>query len=164
MAERSEAADGASASEPGGDGSGAQPQGNMAEELTWAQVRREAAAELRASGAVSPDVDARWLVEEAAPDPDGPVTTRALAHFDAMLARRRAGEPLQYVLGRWGFRRLDLLVDHRVLIPRPETELVAEAAIDELRRLDGRLAVDLGTGSGAIALSLAVEVPTVAVW
>jgi len=136
----------------------------MADELTWGRVQREAADELRAAGAASPDADARWLVEEAAPDLDGPVTTRALAHFDAMLARRRAGEPLQYVLGRWGFRHLDLLVDRRVLIPRPETELVAEAAIDELRRLDGRLAVDLGTGAGAIALSLAVEVATVTVW
>ena len=134
------------------------------DELTWAQVRREAAAELHAAGVVSSDVDARWLVEEAAPELDGPVTTRALAHFDAMLARRRAGEPLQYVLGHWGFRTLDLLVDRRVLIPRPETELVAQAAIDELRRVGGRTAVDLGTGSGAIALALAVEVPGAQVW
>jgi release factor glutamine methyltransferase len=81
-----------------------------------------------------------------------------------MLARRVAGEPLQYVIGSWGFRTLDLFVDRRVLIPRPETELVAEAAIDELKRLGGTLAVDLGTGSGAIALSIAVEVPTAEVW
>jgi release factor glutamine methyltransferase len=133
-------------------------------ELTWRQVQREAAEELRAAGMPSPDADARWLVEEAAPELDGSVTTRALAHFDAMLARRRAGEPLQYVLGHWAFRSLDLLVDPRVLIPRPETELVAEAAIDELRRLGGTVAVDLGTGSGAIALALAVEVPAARVW
>jgi release factor glutamine methyltransferase len=133
-------------------------------ELTWRQVQREAAEELRAAGMPSPDADARWLVEEAAPELDGPVTTRALAHFDALLARRRAGEPLQYVLGHWAFRSLDLLVDPRVLIPRPETELVAEAAIDELRRLGGTVAVDLGTGSGALALALAVEVPAARVW
>jgi release factor glutamine methyltransferase len=133
-------------------------------ELTWRQVQREAAEELRAAGMPSPDADARWLVEEAAPELDGPVTTRALAHFDALLARRRAGEPLQYVLGHWAFRSLDLLVDPRVLIPRPETELVAEAAIDELRRLGGTVAVDLGTGSGAIALAVAVEVPAARVW
>jgi release factor glutamine methyltransferase len=133
-------------------------------ELTWAQVRREAAERLRSAGLGSPDVDARWLVEEAAPDVEGPVTTRALAHFDAMLARRAQGEPLQYVLGRWGFRHLDLLVDGRVLIPRPETELVAEAAIVEARRLGATTVVDLGTGSGAIALSVAAEVPTVEVW
>jgi len=133
-------------------------------ELTWSQVRREAADRLRTAGAASPEAEARWLVEEAAADDDGPVTTRALAHVDAMLARREAGEPLQYVLGHWAFRSLDLLVDRRVLIPRPETEVVVEVAIAELRRLGGTTAVDLGTGSGAIALSLAQEVPTVEGW
>jgi release factor glutamine methyltransferase len=131
---------------------------------TWASLRAEAVERLRAAGAPSPEADARWLVERAAADPDGPVTERALGFFDAMLARREAGEPLQYVLGSWGFRTLDLLVDRRVLIPRPETELVAEVAIDELRRLGGRTAVDLGTGSGAIALSIAVEAPGTQVW
>lgn len=79
------------------------------------------------------------------------------------MARRLAGEPIQYVVGRWSFRTLELLVDRRVLIPRPETEIVVERALDELRRLRGSagrrpLAVaDLGTGSGAIALSVAAE-------
>jgi release factor glutamine methyltransferase len=68
------------------------------------------------------------------------------------------------VLGHWAFRSLDLLVDRRVLIPRPETEIVAGAAIDELRRGGGTNAVDLGTGSGAIALAIAVEVPAARVW
>jgi release factor glutamine methyltransferase len=135
----------------------------VSETLTWDSVRREAAEQLRAVAA-APEAEARWLAEEAAPDLDGPVTTRALAHFDAMLGRRLAGEPVQYVLGHWAFRTLDLLVDGRVLIPRPETEVVAGEAIDELRRLGGRVAVDLGTGSGAIALSLAVEVPAAEVW
>jgi len=82
-----------------------------------------------------------------------------------MIERRAAGEPLQYVLGSWGFRRLDLFVDARVLIPRPETEQVVEVALRELAALPGaRTVVDLGTGSGAIALSLAVEVPSVEVW
>ena len=83
-----------------------------------------------------------------------------------MVARRAHGEPLQYVLGRWGFRTLDLLVDRRVLIPRPETEVVAGLAIDALAALDRPgVAVDLGTGSGAIALSLAAERwPHVEVW
>jgi release factor glutamine methyltransferase len=132
--------------------------------LSWREVQRAAADDLRAARVPSPDADARWLVEEAAPELDGPVTTRALAHFDAMLARRIAGEPLQYVLGHWAFRSLDLLVDRRVLIPRPETEIVAGAAIDELRRGGGTNAVDLGTGSGAIALAIAVEVPAARVW
>ena len=61
---------------------------------------------------------------------DEQATERMVAHLDAMVARYRAGEPLQYVLGRWSFRRLDLAVDRRVLIPRPETELVAEVAIE----------------------------------
>jgi len=133
-------------------------------ELTWAQVRRDAAADLRAAGVASAEAEARWLVEEAAPDLDGPVTTRALAHLDAMLGRRLGGEPLQHVLGHWSFRSLELLVDHRVLVPRPETELVAGAAIDELRRNEGTVAVDLGTGSGALALAIAVEVPAARVW
>lgn len=82
------------------------------------------------------------------------------------MERRLAGEPLQYVLGVWGFRRLDLVVDRRVLIPRPETEVVVEVALEELARQEAGepLAVDLGTGSGAIALSLALEVPRARVW
>ena len=133
-------------------------------EITWADVRRGAARRLRAAGVASPEAEARWLVEEAAPDVDGPVANRALAHFDSMLARREKGEPLQYVLGHWAFRTLDLLVDKRVLIPRPETEVVAGAAVEEARRLRARLAADLGTGSGAIALALATEVPSLEVW
>jgi len=91
---------------------------------------------------------------------------RAVVHAQEMVARRIGGEPLQYVLGRWQFRGLELLVDRRVLIPRPETEMVTEVALGELART-GRsdpLVVDLGTGSGAIGLSLAVEVPGARVW
>jgi release factor glutamine methyltransferase len=68
------------------------------------------------------------------------------------------------VLGVWSFRTLDLLVDRRVLIPRPETEVVAGRALDELDRRRGRVVVDLGTGSGAIALSVAAERTGVEVW
>ena len=123
---------------------------------------------------------ARWLCEEAsgafgAEFLDGleePVTERSMAHLDAMLARVRAGEPLQYVLGHWSFRHLDLLVDRRVLIPRPETELVAQVAIDLVRSAvkgwpERPIPVaDLGTGSGALGLSLAFELPrgSVDVW
>ncbi len=94
-----------------------------------------------------------------------------------MATRRLGGEPLQYVLGTWAFRTLDLLVDARALVPRPETEQVAEVAFAELRRQEATpraeaktdapvrepgleselLVADLGTGSGAIALSVAVE-------
>ena len=133
-------------------------------DLTWNDIRRGAVRKLREVGVVSPEAEARWLVDEAAPDLDGPVTKRAIAHLDSMLDRREKGEPLQYVLGRWSFRTLDLLVDRRVLIPRPETEVVAGAAVEEARRIDARVAVDLGTGSGAIALALATEVTTLEVW
>jgi release factor glutamine methyltransferase len=98
-------------------------------------------------------------LDESAPD-------RARDECARMAARRHAGEPLQYAIGGWGFRRLDLYVDGRVLIPRPETEQVVDVALGELRRLEVRtpLVVDLGTGSGAIALSVAVEAPGADVW
>jgi release factor glutamine methyltransferase len=95
-----------------------------------------------------------------------PISERARSYFEQMVSRRRAGEPLQYVLGRWGFRELDLLVDRRVLIPRPETEEVVSVALNELKRLrvEDPVLVDLGTGSGAIALSLALEGKRGEVW
>jgi release factor glutamine methyltransferase len=111
---------------------------------------------------------ARWMCEVAAgldgdellAALDEPATARMLAHLDAMVARFLAGEPLQYVLGRWGFRHLDLAVDRRVLIPRPETELVAEVAIALARAVAPPVRVaDLGTGSGAIGLAMADELP-----
>jgi release factor glutamine methyltransferase len=86
-----------------------------------------------------------------------------------MVERRLSGEPLQYVLGRWAFRTLDLFVDPRVLIPRPETEMVAGIAINAAKAMrsngsDRLTVVDLGTGSGAIGLSVAVEVERADVW
>jgi release factor glutamine methyltransferase len=112
---------------------------------------------------------ARWICEEAS-GRDGAefvsalnerATERTVHHLDAMVARVRAGEPVQYVLGHWAFRHLDLLVDRRVLIPRPETEQLVELALSCARRRGSPiLAVDLGTGSGAIGLSLAAELPT----
>jgi release factor glutamine methyltransferase len=123
-------------------------------------------------------VDARRIVERASGhegaeltlELDRPITQREMLFFDRMLERRAAGEPLQYVLGSWGFRTLDLFLDRRVLIPRPETEVVAGVAMAELDRAltargggHGRVA-DLGTGSGAIALSIAVERPGTDVW
>lgn len=83
-----------------------------------------------------------------------------------MVERRAGGEPLQYVLGRWAFRGVEVMVDRRVLIPRPETEQVVEVALGELDRL-GRPApvvVDLGTGSGAIAIAIATERRGATVW
>ena len=96
---------------------------------------------------------------------------RGVAALDAMVGRRIGGEPLQYVVGRWGFRQLDLMVDRRVLIPRPETEVMAGHAVSELHGLmatghggSPATVADLGTGSGAIGLSIASEVPGTEVW
>ncbi len=139
--------------------------------VSWAELLAEATARLEQSGSESAEIDARRIVEEASGvEPSefhgvlaSPATVRGVASFDKMIARREQGEPLQYVVGRWGFRHLDLMVDKRVLIPRPETEEVAGFAIDEIkaRSIERELLVaDLGTGSGAIGLSIASECPS----
>ena len=114
--------------------------------------------------------EATWIIEHASRETggDGPRTAELAWE---LAARRAAGEPLQYVLGTWSFRNLELAVDRRVLIPRPETEQVVEVALRHVIRMASELpfepslvGVDLGTGSGAIALSLAAEVPTSVGW
>ncbi len=100
-----------------------------------------------------------------------PPAPEAVAALVALVARRLAGEPLQHLLRRWSFRGLELRVDRRALVPRPETEVVAGEALAALARPvavrpgDGGalLAADLGTGSGAIACSLVHEHPGVRV-
>ena len=134
--------------------------------LTWRQLLSEVTTQ---SG---DRVTARWLCEHASGADgaefdqilDDQATTRCVAHLDAMLARLATGEPLQYVMGRWAFRYLDIMVDARVLIPRPETELLAGIVIEQCRSLyekGGRevLVVDMGTGSGVIGLSVLSEMP-----
>ena len=111
---------------------------------------------------------ARWICETACgldgdeflAELDEPATERMVAQLDAMVARYRVGEPLAYVMGHWSFRSIELMVDRRVLIPRPETEVVAGRALELARGVAvQRRIVDLGTGSGAIGLSLAAELP-----
>ena len=115
---------------------------------------------------------AQWLCEHASGCDadvfgdilDELVSERSAQHLHSMLARYAKGEPLQYVMGRWAFRRLDLLVDSRVLIPRPETELLVEHvtryALQKIRDVGrGVTIADLGTGSGAVGLSVLLELP-----
>ena len=147
--------------------------------VAWRELQVEAREALAGASVERPDQEAAWLVEEASGmdrtdlvlGRDLPATVGGVARLDAMVARRCAGEPIQYVLGHWSFRSLDLLVDRRVLIPRPETEQVATEALAALdavvaRRSDGHrpVAVDLGTGSGALALAIATERPGTDVW
>jgi release factor glutamine methyltransferase len=79
--------------------------------------------------------------------------------YEALLARRARREPLAYILGHWGFRRLTLKTDKRALIPRPETEIVVERALDHLNGMDEPTVLDVGTGTGAIALAIVDEHP-----
>ena len=133
--------------------------------VTWRQLRNETAE------AIADPVQARWLLEEASGldgarllrELDSQAPPAAVARLESFVRRRLAGEPLQHVLGHGGFRSLDVVVDSRVLVPRPETEVVVSLALSQLDRLSALhtgpelLAVDLGTGSGVIALSLVVE-------
>lgn len=122
---------------------------------------------LRAAGCDSPQVDAEILLADVLG------TTRSglrvetgrelqddeLVALDRLVVRREAREPLAYVLGEWGFRRLTLKVDARVLVPRPETEVVVERCLVRLAGLLQPRVLDVGTGSGAIALAIADEHP-----
>lgn len=132
--------------------------------LTWRQLLAETIVRVGERPA------ARWLCEVASGADqvenvlDETATERMVAHLDAMVDRFVGGEPLAYVLGRWSFRHLDLAVDRRVLIPRPETELVAEVALERARCAPSPVTIaDLGTGSGAIGLALASELPDIGV-
>jgi release factor glutamine methyltransferase len=101
------------------------------------------------------DMPRHWPAVERGASVSGADRDRALA----AAVRRAGGAPLQYAAGQAAFRHLTLSVDERVLIPRPETEQLVEIVLELSRGVEGGLAVDVGTGSGAIALSLAQEGP-----
>jgi release factor glutamine methyltransferase len=140
-------------------------------ELSLAAARSHAVARLDAAGIPTPEVDAELLIGHVTGLGRGElaaaiVTGRSLpardaAQLEELIERRAAREPLQHITGTAYFRSLRLAVGPGVFVPRPETELLVQYAIDELRALPdpAPVAVDLGTGSGAIALSIASEVP-----
>jgi release factor glutamine methyltransferase len=130
--------------------------------MTVREALLQAEARLRAAGVDTPRVDAELLVAHLL----GVTRTGVYADMDApveglepLLARREGREPLAYVLGEWGFRRLTLKTDARALVPRPETEIVVERALALLADRTSPRVLDIGVGSGAIALAIKDERP-----
>jgi release factor glutamine methyltransferase len=135
--------------------------------VTLGEVLRRSAAYLAERGVDSPRVDAEHLLAHALglsrvglyTQFDRPLTPAELEGVRGLLRRRAAREPLAYVLGEWGFRRLTLRTDRRALVPRPETEVVVERCLALLEGVEAPRVLDVGAGTGAIALAIADEHP-----
>lgn len=138
---------------------------------TFRVVREKAVTALAEAGVPDPEVDSELLIGHVLGKSrgevqskvalDAPLSDDDTTQIQALIARRAAREPLQHITGRAPFRNFELYVGPGVFVPRPETEQVAQFAIDALRAAaePAPIAIDLGTGSGAIAIALATEVP-----
>jgi release factor glutamine methyltransferase len=131
--------------------------------LTAREALADAERRLTAAGADTPRVDAELLVAHVLGTTRSGVRAEPEREVDGslepLLVRREAREPLAYVLGEWGFRRLVLKTDARALVPRPETETVVERVLALIAGLDAPRVLDVGVGSGAIALAVKDERP-----
>jgi release factor glutamine methyltransferase len=135
--------------------------------MTVAEAVKASTDFLAGKDVPSPRVDAEHLVAQALGitrldiylQYDRPLTDEETAACRELVRRRGTREPLAYILGEWGFRRLTLKVDSRALIPRPETEVVVERCLALLDGAEAPVVLDVGTGTGAIALAIADEQP-----
>jgi release factor glutamine methyltransferase len=135
--------------------------------VTLGEVLRSSADFLGRKGVDSPRLDAELLLGAALgltrielyTQHDRPLNEPELASVRTRIERRGRREPLAYILGEWGFRRLTLKTDARALVPRPETEIVVERVLHVIAAVESPRIVDVGTGSGAIALAVAHERP-----